>query len=101
MIESLTSFFGASFIVSPSLKDFLGYFPKALPQLPLQMSQNKKCENALDKINFYINIIRNESVMILVFMAIKLDFALLWLWRECGFLVKQKKNNESIRIVVG
>ncbi len=51
MIESLTSSFGASLIVSPSLKDFLAYFSKALPQLPLQMSQNKKCENALDKIS--------------------------------------------------
>ncbi len=77
MIESLTSSFGASLIASPSLKGFLGYFSKAPSQLPLQMSQNKKCENALDKINFYINIIRNESVMILLFMDIKLDFALL------------------------
>jgi hypothetical protein len=77
MIESLTSSFGASLIVSPSLKDFLGYFSKALPQLPLQISQNKKCQNALDKINLYINVIPNESVMILLFMDIKLDFALL------------------------
>lgn len=71
----------------PSLKDFLGYFSKAHSQLPLQMPQKKMCENALDKINFYINIIRNESVMILLFMDIKLDFALLvvervWIPRE-------------------
>jgi len=51
------------------------------------MPLKKMCENALDKINFYINIIRNESVMILLFMDIKLDFALLvvervWIPRE-------------------
>jgi hypothetical protein len=88
MIESLTSSFGASLIVSPKSQGLLRLlFQSTFPTTSPNATKKKCARMHLTKFNFYINIIRNESVMILLFMDIKLDFALLvvervWIPRE-------------------